>query len=415
MITVATSARWAVAFLTGALLTLAGCGGGGSVAASSTPTTVNNVAVIVDTGPPLVDAVNSLYITVTLCAPGDNSQCQTIDHVLVDTGSTGFRVLASVLGNGVSPAQLGAVTDANGNAIVECTQFVDGYSWGPVKTATLQIAGEVASNVPIQVIGDPDYPSSQIPSGCINVPNAEEDTVQQFGANGVLGVGNFLQDCGSYCAQDGIQDGSAYNACSMSAPFSCTPVSLAVNQQVANPVAMFSRDNNGVLIQFAPQGDADQPSASGGLFFGIGTQSNNALGTATVYALDPTYGTLQTTYDGVTLSQSYIDSGSDGYFLPDSSIAVCSDQSYFYCPATPLALSAQIQDIDGYFATIPFSVSSADSLVAGDAVAPDLAGPAGSNSMQSFDWGLPFFYGRSVYVIFEGAVVGGQPGPAVAF
>ena len=400
------------------VLTLAGCGGGSnsnSAASTGTPDVVDYAGVIVDAGPPQVNAVNALYTTVTLCAPGSTTQCQTIDHVLVDTGSSGFRVLASALGSGLTSSQLNAETDANGNVIVECTQFVDGYSWGPVKTATLQVGGETANNVPVQVIGDPAYPSSLIPSACMNVPNGEEDTVAQFGANGVLGIGNYLRDCGDFCTQSGAQDGSDYNACSTTVPVICSPTTLDTTLQVANPAALFATDNNGVLLQMGPVGSTDLSSATGLLVFGINTQTNNSLGTATIFALDAGYGTLQTSFDGVNLTQSYLDTGSDGYFLPDSSIPVCTDATGFFCPTTPLGLSAQIQDTDGNVAAVPFTVASADSVPFGDAVAPGLAGPAGTDAQQTFDWGLPFFYGRNVYVIFEGSTVNNVPGPAVAF
>ena len=134
---------------------IAGCGGGGGGSSTPAPTpmpTQNMQAVIVEKGPG--GFVNILFTSVTICAPGASSNCQTIDHIQVDTGSSGLRIIASVL----SPAlALRQQTDASGNPIVECAQFVDGFSWGPVKIADVRLAGEVASSVPIQVIGDPAF------------------------------------------------------------------------------------------------------------------------------------------------------------------------------------------------------------------------------------------------------------------
>ena len=124
--------------------------------------------------------------------------CQTIDHIQVDTGSSGLRLLSSVLSPALSlPQQV----DANGNPLVECVQFVDGFSWGPVKQADMHVAGEQAKSLPVQIIGDPAFP--MIPASCSS-SGPPENTVPTFGANGLLGVGLTLQDCGSACAQAAI-------------------------------------------------------------------------------------------------------------------------------------------------------------------------------------------------------------------
>ena len=396
-----------------ACVALAGCGGSGS--GSSSADVVHSVPIVLDAGPALIDAVNTPYVSVTLCAPGSATKCQTIDHVLVDTGSSGFRVLASVLGNGVNSADFAAITDANGNAVVECTQFADGYTWGPVKQADLKIGGEVASNLPIQVLGDPAYPSSLIPSTCVNIPGAEEDTVDTFGANAVLGVGNYIQDCGGGCTNASTQDGSAYNVCTSVTPMICEPVAAGLSAQVTNPVALFAVDNNGVQIEMATVDAGGALTGSGTLVFGIGTKSDNALGSATVYALDSGFGTLFTEYAGTALNRSFIDTGSNGYFFPDASIPVCMDQVDFYCPKSTLAASAQIEGLNGSVATIDFGVESADAMNSADAVEPELAGPQPAADLTAFDWGLPFFIGRRVVIGLENVTLGSVQGPADAF
>lgn len=406
-----------VTMTTAAALGLAGCGGGGSQATAASVTSagspINYVPLVLDAGPAQVDTVNALYTTVTLCAPSTSTACQTIDHVLVDSGSSGFRILAEALGNGLSAAQLTPITDANGNALAECAQFVDGYSWGSVKIADLKIGDEVAASVPIQVIGDPAVPT--IPSACINVPDGEEDTVATFGANAVLGVGNFVQDCGPYCTQTGLQDGSAYNVCATTLPLRCSPAAVPLAEQVTNPVSLFPVDNNGVLIEVDAVSDAGAATASGELVFGIGTQSNNGLGSAALYTLDPDYGTLFTTYAGTSLDKSFMDTGSNAYFFPQGSIPVCRDQPDFFCPTSTLSLTAQIQGLSGAVASVSFAVANADQMSARDFVEPDLGGPASSGTPSSFDWGLPFFMGRHVYVGLEATAIANARGPLDAF
>ena len=392
----------------------AGVGGGGSGGGSSGGGTPgqNTVPVVVDQGPPAAGgSTNVLYTTVTLCAPGSTTQCQTIDHVQVDTGSTGFRVLASVLGTGLQATDMPQSLDVNGHPLDECTQFADGYSWGTVRTADLVIGSETAASLPIQVIGDPA--AATVPASCVQGP--QENTVQTFGANGILGIGNFLTDCGAACAAGAVT--GTYYDCPPTG--TCAPVSVALSSQVQNPVALFGADNNGVVIDLpqAPSPLTSTTTLAGTLIFGIGTQSDNALpATAGIYTLDPNYGTLSTTFNGANYASSFIDSGSNAYFFTDDTIPTCTGQTSFYCPTTTETLQGLIQGQNGASTTISFSVDNAlTDFATNSAVLPNLAGPAGSSLSGAFDWGLPFFYGRPVYVAFESNTAAGVAGPWVGF
>ena len=171
------------------LTLLVGCGGS-SGSKSSSPGS-NSQAVIVNSGPPGNGGyINGLFTTVTVCAPG-TSTCQPISGVLVDTGSFGLRVLSSAL-----TVSLAQQKDVNGNSVGECAPFANAITWGPVKTADVKLAGEQASSIPIQVIGDPTF--ATIPASCSSHGPAE-DTLQQLGTNGILGVGPFVEDCGNSC------------------------------------------------------------------------------------------------------------------------------------------------------------------------------------------------------------------------
>jgi len=401
----AASATLSIASSAGSPTTVA-LSGSGSPAAGS-----NTLATIVDGGPPNTSVINILYATVTVCAPGSTTTCYPVDHVQVDTGSVGFRVLTGVLPNSVASA-LTPVTVAGGNALVECTQFVDGYSWGPIDVADLTMGGETAPGVRIQIIGDPTY-ANLVPAACSNMLSAE-NSVMQFGANGIIGVGNFLQDCGPDC----YTDGSAYNSCSTTA---CTGYAATTDEQVPNPVGKLASDNNGVVIQLPPVPEAGAATLSGTLVLGIGTQSNNGLAAgATVYELEPNSGTFVTVFGGQTLSLSVADTGSNGYFFPNSSITPCgkTDPFYtFYCPASPVETSGTIQGYNGTVTPVKFTVTDPDAtLMLTATAAPDLAGPLiGAETMETFDWGLPFFFGRTVYFAFQNSTVGTITGPSIAF
>lgn len=371
--------------------------GGGSSHNSSQRTASNNTQSIVVNGGPENNYANGVFTTVTICAPG-TSNCQSISGVLVDTGSFGLRVLSSALGtlNSSLPQQ----KDANGNPNVECAQFVSSVVWGPVKTADVGMAGEKASSVPIQVI-DPSV--APVPSACKAIGPAEED-LASLGANGILGIGFFVSDCGPACAAAGSGNPGFYYSCAGS---SCKIAGQATNLQVQNPVALFSQDNNGVVVQL-PAASSSAPSLSGSLIFGIGTQSNNSLGSAQTFRPDQN-GNLKTNFKGTTY-EGFLDSGSNAYFFLSSGAVGMPDcpnpESGFYCPSSAVNLSATNSSASGgASSTINFTIENANTLFssATNAVFPSLGG----SNPSTFDWGLPFFFGRNVFVAFESPVGSG--------
>jgi Protein of unknown function (DUF3443) len=393
-----------------------GCGGGSGNSTSTSTTPPNTIAssgtnvapITVNTGPSDSGFLyaNGAFVNVTLCVPG-TSTCQTIGEVLVDTGSFGLRIVSSP----VLTLSLPQETASDGNPMVECLQFLDSYTWGPVQTADIQIGGEKASAVPIQVLSDTDYvvpDSCSSPSGDVSA-----DTVPNLGANGILGIGQLPEDCGvnATCPASANQ----YYSCA-SATATCTQVAATAGQQVPNPVSLFTTDNNGVIIEL-PAVSGAESAVSGSLVFGIGTESNNGLGSATVYNADPQTLNFSTSFNGTNYSDAaFIDSGSNGYFFNDSSIATCSTNVDFFCPSSAVNLSATTQGFSTGTGTVDFSVANADNLFTefpNDAAFSGLAGPAGNPPY--FDWGLPFFYGRNVYTAIDGATAPGGTAPYWAY
>jgi hypothetical protein len=370
----------------------------------STPVTQNVAPISVNAGPAGIP--NIAFVSVTVCAPGSSTNCQTIDNIQVDTGSTGLRLLSSVL----SPALLlPQQVDANGDPVAECAQFVDGFSWGSVKLADMQIAGEHAKSMAVQIIGDPAFPS--IPTSCSN-SGPPENTVPTFGANGLLGIGLFLQDCGDACAQFAIP--GFYYACGV---FGCVPAQVAVSQQLANPVGLFGVDNNGTIIELPSVPAAGAATAAGSLIFGIGTQSNNGLGNAKVLATDPNTGNIATSFNGENYTTSYLDSGSTAFFISIDLYPLCTSAAAegLYCPATAQNLSATLEGTNNN-ASASFSIANSDQLAAANPnfyAFNDVAAPGGDVSV--FGWGLPFFFGRNVYTAIETRSTPGGAGPYFAF
>lgn len=410
--------------LFGSLVVMAGCGGssssssgsnssGNNSGSGSNPATGANVQPISVNSGPLGNYANGIFTSVTVCAPG-SSNCTTISDVLVDTGSFGLRVLTATV-SGLSLPQQASST----GPIAECAVFADSVVWGSVRTADVKLSGETATSLPIQVIGDPGF--STVPQGCkSHSTQPPADSLNALGANGILGIGQFGSDCGPACALIGSMNPGNYYVCPTAS--TCTPTQETETQQVQNPVPLFAVDNNGTILELPAIPASGAPSVSGSLVFGIGTQSNNGLGSAKVFTLDQSTGNFTTVYPasgGTSFSTSFIDSGSNGLFFgsPTSSLPRCppngSTPSGFYCPATTQNLSATQKGTNGTSNTVNFSVANADNFSASNFALDDLAGP-GSDS-TTFDWGLPFFYGRNVFTGIAGQPVPSMPGLAGPF
>ncbi|HET6143041.1 MAG TPA: DUF3443 family protein [Candidatus Acidoferrales bacterium] len=383
-----------------------GCGSSGTTSspASQVSNQVSNVQPIAVNQGPASNYVDGAFTSVTICVPGSTTSCQTIGGILVDTGSSGLRILSSALTVSL-PQQI----DAGGHAISECAAFADGVTWGPVQKADVKMAGEVASSLPVQVIGASNF--STIPTAC-TAQGAPEDDLGSLGANGLLGIGQAVQDCGLSCSESGFVQ-NTYFSCPASG---CIAITQSLAQQVQNPVASFATDNNGVIVEL-PTVSGSEATVNGSLIFGIGTQSNNGLGGATVFGTDP-FGDFTTTYKAV-LYQSFLDSGSNGiYFLNTSvtALPVCTDLTFLYCPTaaqTINVVNTAQPGTNGATAPASFIAGNGDALVktSNNAAVSDLTGPQPGN----FDFGLPFFFGRNVYLGITGKSTPAGTGPFTAY
>jgi hypothetical protein len=183
-------------------------------------------------------------------------------------------------------------------------------------------------------------------------------------------------------------------------------------------VYVLSADNNGVMVVLPglPNGTLSASSLTGSMVFGIGTQANNTTTGASAMRLNfaPSYGyvvstTVARSPYSATMVNSFLDTGSNGLYFGTSTalpLLVCSTAPDFYCPSGTAFFSATLSGSTGSARNVSFAVnpatgSSASALFSsGDPVLPTLSGPSGDASQ--FVWGLPFFYGRTVFIGFEG-------------
>jgi hypothetical protein len=328
--------------------------------------------------------INKPCVSITVCTPG-TSNCQTIDDILLDTGSSGLRIFKQVLN--VSLAQ---VTSGSGS-LAECIQYGDGTSeWGPVQIASVILGNEPAVQVPIQVI---DSTFGIVPIACQNADQSPTDAV----FNGILGVGLFAQDCGQDCSNSA--NNGMYYGCNESI---CQGTAVPLSSQVQNPVVLLPEDNNGVIVELpsVPLGGA--PSVNGYLILGIGTQTNNVPSAVKTYTADQ-YGEFTTMFNGISYS-SYLDTGSNGLYFPSPSSNVLPDCAYpdsdWFCPASIKSFSATNTGASGSpSGVVSFKIGNFDMLMA---TPNNVFAEIGGNETGDFDWGLPFYFVRNVYIGLEG-------------
>lgn len=345
--------------------------------------------------------INGPFVSVTICSPG-TSTCKTINNILLDTGASGLRIFKSLL----TDIPLTQVTSGAGS-LANCINYVDGSAeWGAVQRADVILGNEAAVNVPIQII-DPTFGTSpsQIQSLCGNPDTIPSAT----GFNGILGAGLFKQDCGSDCVS--ASNKGMYYSCRGSV---CNPTTVPLSNQVQNPVSLLLVDNNGMIVQLpsVPLGGA--ASVDGKLFLGIDTRLNNPSSGAMMYPADPTYGEFITVFNGSIYSDSFIDSGSNGLFFNAGSPTDLITCSGWYCNDPTLSLSATTKGYTGSpSGVVSFQIGDASALLSSSN--PNLVFIELGGTYTSFDWGLPFFLGRNVYVGIEGKTSSLGTGPYWAY
>jgi len=390
----------------------AGCGSHTAGAPFQVVAGDNVLAVSIDgSGCPSSAYLNEPCVSAKICVPR-TANCQTVGGLLLDTGSYGLRVFKEAL-SGSLLAALPSTPAPGGGTLAECVQYADlTADWGPVVGADVVLGNEPAVTVPIQII-DASFASTSACPGAEVGPTAQNPTP----FNGILGVGVFVQDCSNVTCPAAANMYFSWNGTS--------PTAVAVDApfQVQNPVGLLPLDNNGIIVVLPPVPSGGARSVDGAVVLGIGTRANNQPTNASAIALD-NQGEFTTTLGGTPLVHSFADTGSNGLFFDGPTpIAQCTSQNAqgWYCPASTLSFNATISASAGFPGNrlgAPFQVANVETLMAsGNGVFSNVAGTGVQGG--GFDWGLPFFLGRTVYLGIAGRTTafsnGSGNGPILAY
>lgn len=393
--------RYPLAAFAAALL-LSACGGGGGGGSSAGPTDGggNAAAVVVpntlsmtvergfDTGASWYP--NQPFVSLEICKP-DLTGCVTLPKVLVDTGSFGLRIFESAL-NGVTPTPI----SHQGGELRQCAGFGSGYALGRVVKVGLKMAGASARDLPIQVI---ETSASAAPNDCASTGSAQFTAKEQVGGNAILGIGPLATDSGAglrvrYYVRNGNQNTLV----------SQVPSDLAV----ANPIGRLDQHANGAVLDFPAAEANGNATLSGSLILGLNTAANNATTGVNFLRVNDSARLWATV--GGTRYPGLIDSGSNYYHFPYRILAPCAN-TIFFCPPVAQRVPITLQDTGQTMSLArEFTIDDYNRYGA-NAAQPGLAGyESGATEMIL---GLPFFYGRKIYVSIQGKGTASVPAPAI--
>ena len=126
---------------------IASCSSGSSNNTSSTP---NQVPISIGSGLN-GDGINTMYISLTMCSNSSGTNCQTVDNIILDTGSFGVKINKSALPESFV-LSLPRVTTNAGNEVYACNTFGSGYVLADEHYAALNLAGTMTNDVVVQII-----------------------------------------------------------------------------------------------------------------------------------------------------------------------------------------------------------------------------------------------------------------------
>lgn len=329
---------------------------------------------------------NTACVSVTICEP-NTKNCQTIPNIQLSTSDTGLRIFSSVL-----TLTLPDVT-VSGNTVGDCDTATVTPLWGPVRNAEVTLGGEPAVSTPIQII---DSAFATPPSAC----SGSATSPSEWGANGVLGVGLPMYDCGPYC--EATVANGVYFTCPGG---SCASVQVDIHSQIANPVALLPTDNNGVAITLpAIVNHAGTSPVSGSLILGIGTQANNTpLGAVGLVTDDN--GLVQANLGGKTYPAFFEILDNLNHFPNPMGLTACSESSAwssYFCPSSEQSLSLTFSDkVDSQTIDAILEVGNAYN-EANSSTSHVVWDDVGVTDGSYVVLGSDFFFGKTIYVGLEG-------------
>lgn len=343
------------------------------------------------------DGINTMYISVTLCKDSTGVRCETIDNIILDTGSFGLKINRSALTESFITT-LSKVKLNDDQMIYACNTFGSGYVFASEYYASLNLANSYTNNVVVQIIEN--SPTAEIPDSCL--AKGPFDDFSNFGANGIIGVNPALTLANDSILMYKKNIKGIYESLTF-AEESQIPI---LNQ---NPLTSFKNNNNGFVISIPQVIQNTNTNVIGEMVLGINTAQNNQLTNQTniVKASESNLSTVCNSacfYSQINNPESTIpavfDSGTNGWVFISNTIPQCI---YGYCPDQPVIWSSMVYS---------YNFASNESYQVTAIITPDETYDGQDLSFSVMPhwgyynynnetlYGSPFFFGKNVYVIF---------------
>lgn len=177
---------------------------------------------------------------------------------------------------------------------------------------------------------------------------------------------------------------------------------------VANPIGRLDQHYNGAVLEFPAAETNGNLALSGSLILGLNTAANNVTTGVTFLRVNDS-ARLWVTVGGMRFP-SLIDSGSNYYHFANPFLAPCAN-TIFFCPPQAQRLPITLQD-SAQVTSLAREITVDDyNRYGSNAAQPGLAGY--ENGATEMILGLPFFYGRRIYVSIQGKGTANLPAPAI--
>lgn len=234
-----------------------------------------------------------------------------------------------------------------------------------------------------------DQDQSTVPSYCSGLGRLA-DLMKTSGAKGILGINPMVIESNSNVVMYTGSSGNYSLAIESAGP---------IPNLFVNPISAFTQHNNGAIISYPRVSNTANTGVYGTLTFGVGTALNNVIPVSVnmVTGESSYLGYFGSNENGWPVSGIF-DSGTNTLGIGGYDIPTCANLSF--CPSSPTTVTPSIYNYDGSGTRISLSVqlSSVEGL-ANYSILPYW----GNRLLPSYGqaiYGMPFFYGKNVYLEF---------------